>query len=77
MVDRGGRARLTILEPPWAAREEYSTSPLLMIMTKTLAEFQSSTSNLFSFGVVTAEVRLVYLASYSVGGGEMENLTSA
>ena len=68
---------MTILSPPWAVRDECTLYPLLMIMTNLLAIFHPSTSNLFSFGVVAAEVRPVYLASYSVGGGEMENLTSA
>ena len=34
-------------------------------------------SNAFSFGVFAIEVRLTYLATYSIGDGEENNLNSA
>ena len=75
MIDRGGRARLTILAPPWAVRREYASE--IMILTYTLMGSFASGMDVYSFGAVATEVRPVYLAVYSVGGGEMNNLSSA
>ena len=77
MIDRGGCARLTILAPPWAVRRKYAAYSPLMIVGETLGGSDRRWLNAFSFGVVAMEVRPVYVAAYSVGGGEMDNLTSA
>ena len=73
MIDRGGHVRLAILAPPWAVRKNYAQG----VMIKTFLMSGSFASNAFSFGAVAVEVRPVYLAAYSVGGGEMDNLSSA
>ena len=75
MIDRGGHARLAILTPPWAVRRKYARDPGIMILTSAMSG--SFSSNAFSFGAVAAEVRPVYLAAYNVGGGEMNNPSSA
>ena len=66
MIDRGGRARLTILAPPWAVRRKYADGFPMMIVTETLAVTYAPTMNVVSFGVVAIEVCPVYLAAYSI-----------
>ena len=77
MIDRGGRARLPILAPPWAVDRGYNAGVPLMIATEEIVDTLVPAQNVFSFGVVAAEVRPVYLAAYSIAGGEMDNLSSA
>ena len=77
MIDRGGRARLTILAPPWAVPRNYTSGDRAMILTDAMMGSFASTMDVFSFGVVAIEVRLVHLVAYSVGGGEMDGLSSA
>ena len=65
---------MTSLEPPWAVRRKYAAdSPVMIVREWSDIRFM----NAFSFGVVAVEVRPVYVAAYSVEGGEMDNLTSA
>ena len=66
MIDRGGRARLTILAPPWAVRKKYVEDSPMMIQTDNMAGPEAPMMNMFSFGVVVMEVRPVYLAAYSI-----------
>ena len=64
MIDRGGRARLTILAPPWAVRRKYAADSPIMIVTETMAGSHAPMMNILSFGMVAIEVRPVYLAAY-------------
>ena len=48
-----------------------------MILTVTMADCSPPPENAFSFGAVAIEVRPAYIAAYSVGGGEMDDLSSA
>ena len=73
MIDRGGHARLAILAPPWAVRRKYASG----VMILTIFMSPSFASNAFSFGAIVVEVRPVCLVAYDVGGGEMNNLSSA
>ena len=66
MIDRGGRARLTILAPFWAIRRKYGVDSPIMIVTEAMAESDAHTMNMLSFGMVAIEVRPVYLAAYSI-----------
>ena len=66
MIDREGRARLTILAPPWAVRNKYAADSPVMIITETIMGPDTPVTNMFSFGVVVMEVRPVYLAAYGI-----------
>ena len=66
MIDRGGRARLTILAPPWAVHSKYAADSPMMILTETMMGPDALWMNMFSFGVVVMEVRPVYLAAYGI-----------
>ena len=66
MIDREGRARLTILAPAWAARSKDADDYPARILTEPLTDYDPPTANMFSFGVVALEVRSLYLAAYSI-----------
>ena len=76
MIDRGGRAHWTALQPPWAVPRMYAGYDPVTIQTETMTGPLAPMVNAFSFGVIAVEVCPVYLAAYSVGGGEMDDLTS-
>ena len=69
---------MTILAPLWGIpRGGAAASDPMIILTEHLAWSDARIMNVVAFGAITIEVRPAYLAAYSVGGGEMDNLTSA
>ena len=68
---------MTILAPPWAVRRKFPEDFPVTIATETAVGPDAPMMNAFAFGFVATEVRPVYLAAYRVGGGEVNDLTSA
>ena len=69
---------MRILSPPWPVlRQDILYHPLVIAAETALGTDSAPEAAAHLFGMVAIEVRPVYLAAYSVGGGEMDNLTFA
>ena len=79
-MDREGRARVTTVALPSAARRNPAI-PGSAEALRAPEDYGGSYSNIerkmFSFGMIVIEVRPMYPATSSVGGGEMGDLSSA